>query len=74
MSFVNVSSIGSAVASAAAVGSEGHFKNDVDYLKQAIKMVKGMEKKAWCFYNICISTKNKQKSPPALPFTLLIFF
>lgn len=50
-----------------------HFKDDVDHLKQAIKMVKGMEKKTWCFYSICISTKTK-KIPPAFPFTLLIFF
>lgn len=58
VSFVNVSSIGSAVASAAVL----YEVNDVDHLKQAIKRVKEMERKTWCFYSICISTKNKQKN------------
>lgn len=49
------------------VCSEGHFKNDVDHLKQAIKRVKGMEEKTWCFYTICVSTKNKQKNSTSLP-------
>lgn len=43
-----------------------HFKNDVDHLekilKQAIKMIRGMEKKTWCISSIYIGTKNNKKT------------
>lgn len=43
-----------------------HFKNDVDHLvkilKQAMKIVKGMEKKKWYFSSICIGTQRQTKN------------